>query len=416
MKFLILLFVPLLIIPASAFAQSIDIDYDNCMVVASPDVFYWPFEVVTRHDPAIAQRITDKHANAPNAQLAIDKPQTDKAEEATWISFKNSANQTANWEVQLDLEYLSETTEDREIIVEIYSNNKNVQNLKLFQDGKNFCIVYNLIVSNPPHNWTDEEILQVSAQLTKDEFTSITKEIAKNNVVIGDNSRFDNIQTLVLGGLAVAIIVGGWKARDRIKVENKLIRYEREQLEEARLTLEMNDDYRNLKIKEGLALMAIEKNRIYQDVIDIVQLAETKRHGPVELAKDTFEKIERPYPYDRKTTPDEFSALEPGNPLYIPGPVEYDIADDNEKPTPGLKKRLGEMKSKLPFAKKEKSFEEYTEDYLYQELDQFDTKVDKVKHLKQLWDERIKVANSEPLGIAGREIEVIRKVWQDLLI
>ena len=289
---LVILISIIMIVPCASFAdaQSRDIDYDNCMVVASPSNFYWPIEVVTRHDPAIAQRVTDKHANAPNAQIAIDKPQTAKAEEAPWISFKNSANQTANWEVQIDLEYLSESTDNREVLVEMYSNNQRVNDLKLFQDGKEFCIVYNLQVTNPPHEWTDDEIMSVSASLTKDEFSSVQREIAKNNVVIGDASRFDNIQTLVLGGVGVLLVVGSWKARDRIKVELKLVKFEREQLEDARLTLIMNDDYRNLKIKQGLLNMNIEKNRIYQDVISMFQVAFAKKDdGPLELAKDSYQ-------------------------------------------------------------------------------------------------------------------------------
>ncbi len=408
----VILIALIMLIPATAFAQTIDINYDECTVISAPSGFYWPFEVVTRHDPAIAQRITDKHANAPNAQLAIEKPQTDKAEDATWISFKNSANQTANWEIQLDLEYLSETVEDREIIIEMYSNNQKVANHKLFQDGKNFCIVYNLIVSNPPHDWTDEEILQVSSQLTKDEFSAVQKEIAKNNVVIGDSSRFDNIQTLVLGGLGVLLIVGSWKARDRIKVENKLIRYEREQLEEARATLEMNDDYRNLKINQGLEKMTIEKNRIYQDVISMVQLAFAK--------KDDGPTITASLPFEQSTTiinavgPIHTSS-DPSDSNYIPGPVEFDAPGVTEKPQPGLTNRLSFIKSKLPFQSKDKSFEEYTEEYLIQELDEFDSKVDKVKQLKKMWDDRIKVAQSDPSGVASREVEVIRKVWMDLL-
>jgi hypothetical protein len=399
-------------------AQSIDIDYDNCMVIASPNNFYWPFEVKTTHDPAIGQRITDKHPNAPNAQLAIDKPQTDKAEEATWISFKNFANQTATWEVQLDLEYLSESTENREVIVDMYSNNQQVNHIKLLQDGKNFCIVYNLQVTNPPHVWTDEEILSVSSSLTKDEFSANQREIAKMNVIVGDGQRFDNIQTAVLIGFAVVILVGSYKARDRIKVELKLIRFEREQLEEARLTLTMNDDYRNLKIKQGLLNMNIEKNRIYQDVISMFQVAFAKKDdGPLELAKDTFEKLPGTViqPGHDIIQGNNMNWNDPSHPDYMPLPVEYDEQEEPEQP--GIKERLSEIKDKLPFVgTKEKSFEEYTEDYLNTELEQFDSSVDKVAHLKEIWDERIKEANKDPNGVASREIEVIRKVWQELLI
>lgn len=411
MKYLFALLIIPLLVPANAYAQ-IEIDYDNCVVMSAPENFYWPFEVITRHDPAIAQRITDRHVNAPNAQIAIDKPQSDKAEDATWVSFKNSANVTANWEVQVDLEYMSETQEDREVMIEMYSNNKRIANHKIMQDGKSFCIVYNLVVSNPPHDWTDEEILEVSSALTNDEFKATQKEMKKNTEAIENNTRFDNVQTAVLAGLAVAIIVGGWKARDRIKVENKLLRYEREQLEEARMNLEMNDDYRNLKILNGLQHMQIEKNRIYQDVINMIQVAFSKKdEDPVELAKEVFEDIQKKQHLVQ-------NPIEPSDSKYIPGPVEFDLPDDYDplEDSPGLKKRISQIKSKLPFVgSKEKTFEEYTEDYLWQELENYESKAEQTNHLKKIWDERIKVAHNDPSGVASREIEVIRKVWQELI-
>ena len=164
--------------------------------------------------------------------------------------------------------------------------------------------------------------------------------------------------------------------------------------------------------------MNIEKNRIYQDVISMFQVAFAKKDdGPLELAKDTFEKLPGTViqPGHDIIQGNNMNWNDPSHPDYMPLPVEYDEQEEPEQP--GIKERLSEIKDKLPFVgTKEKSFEEYTEDYLNTELEQFDSSVDKVAHLKEIWDERIKEANKDPNGVASREIEVIRKVWQELLI
>jgi|APSaa5957512535_1039671.scaffolds.fasta_scaffold00325_84 hypothetical protein len=478
----------MLLIPVGAFAQ-INIDYDNCMVVSSQQTFYWPFEVKTTHEPAIAQRITDRHANAPDAQIGIDKPQSSKAEDATWIAFRNSQNVTATWEVQLDLEYLHEKEERRWINVDIFSNNQNVQNLKLEHMGKTTCIVYNLQVTDPPHDWTDEEIIAVGASLTKDEFTSLKLEQSRNNKIVGDGQTFDNIQTVVFGGAVVMLILKGWKDRDKIKAELALIRWEREQLELARMALQMNDEYREVKVLQALKQMAIEKTRIYGDVIAMVQLGLSKGFNeiekffvtpeekiddklipssPTDLAQVTFADMENPLccrcvfkssaqvsgkwycdehlfelsqsrdpPQDLHNVPNwctdhsckKYSRWhpnescifnDPSDPEYIPAEfVEYDIFTEHdmiEPETPGLKERLGQIKSKLPFQKKEvdKSFEEYTEDYLREEIKDMESKDEQVKHLKVLWDKTLVESLKDPLGVASRELEVIRKVWKEV--
>ena len=142
-----------------------------------------------------------------------------------------------------------------------------------------------------------------------------------------------------------------------------------------------------------------------------------KDDGPLELAKDTFEKLPGTViqPGHDIIQGNNMNWNDPSHPDYMPLPVEYDEQEEPEQP--GIKERLSEIKDKLPFVgTKEKSFEEYTEDYLNTELEQFDSSVDKVAHLKEIWDERIKEANKDPNGVASREIEVIRKVWQELLI
>lgn len=432
---LLLFFIPLLFLPV-ANAQSLEIDYENCTVVSAPGMFYWPFEVITRHDPAIAQRITDKHVNNPSAQLAIGKPETTNPEEATWISFRSNTNATVTWEVQLDLEYLHESSENRDVIVEIYSNNMMVQKHNLFQTGKNFCIVYNLQVTNPPHNWTDDEIIAVSSELTKEQFAGIQKEISKSNVVVGDSSRFDNIQTLVLVGLAVAIVVGARRARDNIKSELALVRWEREQLEEARLSLNMNDDYRELKINEGIKKLEMVKTRTYAEVIDMVQTALSISMSKI---NDYFVPITDkadPYIVSEKLKPnlcenqnckkvgmwhpnelctDDYLALDPSDPNYMPTFVEYDLPDIPEPESPGIKNKIMNLSKKIPFVNKsEMTQEELTKQNILEQLEKFDSKHDKILELKKMWDARIKIIYDDKTGNVAKEVEIIREIWGEL--
>jgi len=206
-KIIVYIIIPLLVVilllslltPASA--QQIEISREGCEIREFREKAYLPFRVHMQHDPALKQRITDTH-NDPASRWSEDIIERAEDEAPTNLSFFTES--TDDWVWQIELEYLRESSEPREIIIVYEAEGIKFMTERLFHDaGKYFCLIIDANLRPAPQTPTAQEALEIADKVARERIKTITD----SNVNLA-NQVERAVDTNAVLSLAVVVIFG----------------------------------------------------------------------------------------------------------------------------------------------------------------------------------------------------------------
>src|SRR3990167_2819168 len=288
--FFLLLF---LLIPSYAYAQeeNTNIEYDRCEYDMLNQNVYAPFYFHINHDPAISQVIKQRHDDNPNVSPFIRTPDiTIPDEYPTWIEFGSSVNATATYEFQVDLGYKEQVDHARPIMIQLFSQGSLVNDKKIYQEDKIGCIAFKVFATQPPHQFTYEEILQIA----KSEFIGTTNQFA---LKIDDNtSKLESLNNItVVLVLIFAIVVGYLIINDKSRGKSMQTLKEEYDIRNSLLETALVQQTANLKFaKLQLTEMKVSNNSMISAIIgNFGHMMEAMQNGVKDIKNDFKEFIDQ---------------------------------------------------------------------------------------------------------------------------
>jgi len=275
----LLFFIPLVLIsmqPASAQIFE-DMNYDRCEVTKLHDYMYVPFGITVTHDPALAQKIIDYHPDNPVAQLskAVPENPSNDPSQATWITL--TSNSTANWFIQLSLDYAERSDEiPRKVIIEYKSRGIPVFIENLSHTGKSWCRIFEIRSAPAPHQFTEQEILSLAGQIDKADRNELKLlQIENTNAIKGYTSVMGGIALVFIAVIIIIILMvraGGAKSQ-QLEQRHKQLNTDFANINEYLIMGEANRDIRYSDIIREYDSML---HRIIDTVSIILGVKETK--------------------------------------------------------------------------------------------------------------------------------------------
>lgn len=424
---ILMIIVTTVIIP-TANAQQIQINYEDCDVIGMSNRVYVPFEIRVEHESTIAQRVTDKHPDNPNAQLGVQRPERASAEDATWITLRS--DEVARWEIQLDLQYLIEKDDEREVTVKIFSKGQNILTQELSHSGKFYCLVFNLVTSEPPPpQLTDEQISEIAGQQFADELRTNNDNFLELSSNYAFLSNVIILLLLVVTGAIVFTVIENKRSKIRYNAMINDLAIEKEGFESATRAMERNDQYSQLKINDminafedigknfynkfndllAVALDMREKNIKMYEKYDItcwicnntVEVADAVNWGDGTLVHKKCREIHQKD--SKKSKPDNIPVPEKKTTLNV-------ISDSLHKAS-----KIKELiKHKSDNEPKDKNSLEYAKYLIDNELKDIDSDADKDEKLSELWDKHYSKALDSPNSLDRKMIDVLKTLLDEL--
>lgn len=248
MKFLAFIFILILlpIIIPHALAETIE-DKTGCETITINDKIYRPFRISMNHEPTTRKLIEDVRPSA-DSQLFIENPS------ATYLSFYG--NDTGRYVITVKLEHSTTKEIPRQILIGYSSENSEIITSTLLYEGFSFCRIFDILVKDAPHIFTEDEILEKAGEITKEKFTQIDQRIVslQEKTVVSTNisGTVSILSILIIVGIIVA---GGLQRRTEKKMKQEF-KLATNDLHSAKNAVKVMEMHRTIETEEKMDKLA----------------------------------------------------------------------------------------------------------------------------------------------------------------
>lgn len=204
------------LVPLSVFGQEANINYDKCEYIMLHQNVYAPFYIHVNHDPAVAQTFKQRHDDNPTVVPFQRAPENIEAGQATWFEFGANNNATATYDFELGLEYAVPLSTPRVITVQLFSNNNIMMEKKFYQDESIGCIAFKIHAVPVPHQFTENEILEIAKMSYVAESRQYAEKIDQNTLETKGLKNW-----LIIEGIIIILVLGFVVVKDRVRDSNQ---------------------------------------------------------------------------------------------------------------------------------------------------------------------------------------------------